>query len=249
MPGNAFEKPRFSLWQRFQISVMQVFGYWLVLLIGITLRWESRGNEHLEEIYRQGRRAIFTFWHGRILAGAWYFRRRGIVVMTSMNFDGEYIARFIKWHGYGAARGSSSRGGLRALAEMARHIANGRDVAFSVDGPRGPRYVAKLGPVLLAKRTGAAIFCFHVSTRGFWQLNSWDHFRIPVPFTQALILKAPPIWVPADADQELQRAKHLEMQEALDRLRIEGDSYWGGTPDRPIANAASTMAKEEREAP
>lgn len=233
MHQDTADQRQFSLWQRFQIRCMQSIGYWLVCLIGMTLRWQSRGDENLEEIYRQGRRAIFTFWHGRILAGTWYFRRRGIMVMTSMNFDGEYIARFIEQHGYKAARGSSSRGGLRALAQMARHITGGQDAGFSVDGPRGPRYVAKLGPVLLAKKTGAAIFCFNISTRRHWQLSSWDHFQIPVPFTQALILQAPPIWVPADADETLQRAKHLEMQQLMDRLRIEGDSCWGGSPDQP----------------
>jgi hypothetical protein len=218
--------PDFTLWQRFQIRCMQYVGYCLVLFVGITLRWQSRGMDNLEGVYRQGQRAILTFWHGRILASTWFWRRRGIVVMTSMNFDGEYIARFIEMHGYGAARGSSSRGGLRALAEMSRRLEQGRDVAFTVDGPRGPRYVAKTGPVILAKRTGAPIVCFHISASSFARLNSWDHFQIPRPFSRALVLIAPPIWVPADADEEAQRAKHREMQETLDRLRREGDAYF-----------------------
>ena len=238
MPRNIADQRQFSFWQRIQIRCVQSIGYWLVYLIGMTLRWECRGDEHLEAIYRQGRRAIFTFWHGRILTATWRWRKRGIMVMTSMNFDGEYISRFIQQHGYRAARGSSSRGGLRALAQMARHIAEGQDAAFTVDGPRGPRYVAKLGPVLLAKKTGAAIFCFHISVRRFRQFNSWDHFQIPVPFTQALLLQAPPIWVPPDADETLQRAKHLEMQQQLDRLRIEGDRYWGGAADQPSGEEA-----------
>ena len=101
--------------------------------------------------------------HGRIFPATYYWRNRGIVVMTSKNHDGEAIAQCIQRFGYGAARGSSSRGGLRALAEMIRFVRNGRDTAFTIDGPRGPRYVAKQGPVLLALKTGAAIFCFQIS--------------------------------------------------------------------------------------
>ncbi|MBZ5497804.1 MAG: lysophospholipid acyltransferase family protein [Acidobacteriia bacterium] len=226
MSEASSQEKAFTRWQRFQIWCMQYIGFCAVYLIGRTLRWESRGEDCRQEAYDRGKRVIFTFWHGRILPSTWYYRKRGIVVMTSMNFDGEYIARFIHMHGYGAARGSSSRGGLRALAEMARHLAGGRDVAFTVDGPRGPRYEAKLGPVILARKTGCPIFCFHVSANRYLQLNSWDHFQIPAPFSRVLILRAPLIWVPPDADEEAQRAKHHEMQQVLDRLRAEGDSYW-----------------------
>lgn len=146
--------------------------------------------------------------------------------MTSQNFDGEYIARCIQKHGYGVARGSSSRGGLRALAEMARSLRQGVDVAFTVDGPRGPRYVAKMGPVLLAKRTGDAIFCFHISVHHKLQLNNWDRSQIPLPFSRALILMAAPIYVSKEADEEQIKEKLREMQAVLDQMREEGEAYW-----------------------
>ena len=143
----------------------------------------------------------------RIFPATYYWRRRGIVVMTSQNFDGEYIARCIQKHGYGAARGSSSRGGLKALAEMAQCLRRGLDVGFTVDGPRGPRYEAKPGPVLLARRTGAAVFCFHISLQRKIQLNNWDQTQIPFPFSRALVLKAPPIYVFRSASEdELRRS-------------------------------------------
>jgi len=190
------------------------------------VRWESDGDSHLDAILKSGNRAIFTFWHGRIFPATYYWRKRGIVVMTSMNLDGEAIAQCIQRFGYGAARGSSSRGGLRALAEMANYIRKGRDAAFTIDGPRGPRYVAKQGPVLLALKTGAAIFCFHISMKRKIQLNSWDHFQIPMPFTRAIVLKAAPIWVkPGSSDEEL-RHLHEQMQQTLDDLRQKGDSWW-----------------------
>lgn len=220
-------------WQRFQIWVAAHVGYWFIGLVGRTLRFESRGDENLESIYRTGHRAIFTFWHNRIFGATWYYRGRGIVVMTSQNFDGEYIARFIKMYGYGAARGSSSRGGMRALAEMARCVRQGMDVGFTIDGPRGPRYQAKIGSVMLARRTGAAIFCFHVSYERKWELrNSWDHFQIPKPFSRALIIKAPPIYIEPSADEATLRRRHQEMQQLLDKIREEGDAYWADSPRR-----------------
>jgi lysophospholipid acyltransferase (LPLAT)-like uncharacterized protein len=233
MKSHLYEdSPRqWSLWQRFQISLAAHVGYWLVYLIGRTLRFESRGDQNLEEIYRAGHRAILILWHNRIFGSTWYWRQRGIVVMTSQNFDGEYIARFIEMFGYGAARGSSSRGGLRALLEMAKCLKKGTDVAFTIDGPRGPRYEAKIGPVLLARKTGDAIFCFHTSYQKKWVIRgSWDQFQIPKPFSRALIIKGPPIYVDAAADEAMVQAKHVEMQKLLDRLREEGDSYWTKDP-------------------
>jgi lysophospholipid acyltransferase (LPLAT)-like uncharacterized protein len=213
---------------------MSAFKSWLIgwtgtiviALIGATVRWESEGDSYLDDIHKSGHRAIFTFWHGRIFPATYYWRNRGIVVMTSMNRDGEIIAQCIRRFGYGAARGSSSKGGFRALAEMAREIRRGHDAAFTIDGPRGPRYIAKQGPVLLALKTGAAIFCFHISMKRKIQLKSWDEFQIPMPFTRALVLKAPPIWVPPDATEEFLRGLHEQMQTALDTLRKEGDARW-----------------------
>jgi len=165
-------------------------GYLVIRIIGPTLRWQVEGGSPLDEVYKSGHRAIFTFWHGRILPATYFWRNRGIVVMTSMNRDGDVIAECIRRFGYGAARGSSSRGGFRALAEMAREIRRGRDAGFTVDGPRGPKYVAKQGPVVLALKTGAAVFCFHISMQHKVQLKSWDEFQIPMPFTRAVVLQA-----------------------------------------------------------
>lgn len=201
-------------------------GFLTISVIGRTIRWQSEGSAHLDEIYATGKRAIFTFWHGRIFPATYYWRNRGIVVMTSMNRDGEAIAQCIQRFGFGVARGSSSRGGFRALAQMGRDIRMGQDAAFTIDGPRGPRYIAKQGPVLLARKTGAAIFCFHISMQHRIQLKSWDEFQIPLPFTKAAVLMAPPIWVPEDASEEHLRALHQQMQATLDKLRTDGDSRW-----------------------
>jgi lysophospholipid acyltransferase (LPLAT)-like uncharacterized protein len=221
------EVASFTRGQRLKASLTGWAGYIAISLIGRTIRWRSEGDQHLQEIYNTGSRAIFTCWHGRIFPATYYFRKRGIVVMTSMNLDGEAIAQCIQRLGYGVARGSSSRGALRALAQLGREIRRGRDAGFTIDGPRGPRYVAKQGPVLLAFKTGAAIFCFHISMKRKIQLKSWDGFQIPLPFTTAMVLMAPPIWVPPDATEDQLRALHEKMQAVLDELRIRGDAFFG----------------------
>ncbi|MCI0419489.1 MAG: lysophospholipid acyltransferase family protein [Acidobacteria bacterium] len=219
---------RFSFWQKLQITFFSRTATCLLNLIGKTLRWQSQGDEHLERIYKDGKRAIMVCWHGRIFPSTYYWRHRGIVVMSSQNFDGECLAHGLRKLGYGVARGSSSRGGLKALAEMARCLRSGKDAGFTVDGPRGPRYEVKPGPVLLAKRTGDAVLCFDISLQSKIQLNTWDQMQIPLPFSKALILKAPPIYVPRDANEGELQDKIAEMQWTLDDLRKRGDAHWMG---------------------
>ena len=125
----------------------------------------------------------------------WFWRKRGIVVMSSRSRDAEYVGRFIKRFGYGTARGSATRGGGRALAEMAECLSNDMDVGFTINGPRGPAYVAKPGAVTLARHTGQAILPFHIAARRYVELPSWDRLQIPLPFTRAVAIVAEPIYV------------------------------------------------------
>jgi lysophospholipid acyltransferase (LPLAT)-like uncharacterized protein len=153
--------------------------------------------------------------------------------MTSQNFDGEYIARIIRRHGYGAARGSSTRGAGRALVEMVRAMRQGNDTAFTIDGPRGPRFVAKSGSVLLAKASGAAILCFHIAAkRAYVFSKSWDQTQIPYPFSRAAAFIAPPILVAPDADAAEQARKLQEVQAALDDLRQRGEGWTAAAENR-----------------
>ena len=216
----------FTRGERLKAWLIGWAGYLVIECVGHTVRWKSIGSENLEKIFKSGQRAIFTFWHGRIFPSTFYWRNRGIVVMTSQNLDGEGIAQCIQRFGFGVARGSSSRGGFRALAQLVRDIRNGKDAAFTIDGPRGPRYIAKQGPILLAFKTGAAVFCFHISMRRHIQLKSWDEFQIPVPFTEAVVLYGEPIWAPQDSSEDDLRDLHAKMQQTLDELRIRGDAWW-----------------------
>jgi len=147
--------------------------------------------------------------------------------MTSRSFDGEYIARIIQKLGFTAVRGSSSRGAVGALFGMRQQLEQGHPVVFTIDGPRGPLYVAKPGPVLLAKKTGAPIGCFYVAVEKAWILNSWDRMMVPKPFSRAFIYASSPIYVPAAATDEQMTALHQQMQETLERCRMKAEEALG----------------------
>jgi lysophospholipid acyltransferase (LPLAT)-like uncharacterized protein len=196
------------------------------------VRWEFVDMRKLESVYSAGKRLIMAFWHGRIIMATYCFRKRGIVVMTSQNRDGEYIARVIQRFGYGVARGSSTRGSHGATTEALRALNDGKDVGLAIDGPRGPRYVAKKGAAFLARKSGHPVLPFHISVEKKWMMKSWDHFQIPRPFTRGIVLIGDPIYVDAGSTAEGMQAAEDRIQRALDELRDRGDRWWNGEPDR-----------------
>ena len=191
---------RASRKKRAELALISALGYPLLATLGSTYRFVVDGLEHLRAAQALGQ-PIHAFWHGRILPGAVYFKRRGIVVITSENFDGEWIARIITRFGYGTARGSSSRGALKAMLQLVRDVQD-RPVAFTLDGPRGPAGVAQPGAVWLSKATGNPIIPFHLESDRHWTLDSWDRTQIPKPFARVGLAFAPPIVVPRDADAD-----------------------------------------------
>ncbi len=211
--------------KRLIIRLADLAFYSLIRLIGRTVRFEVIDWENHEEAARNGGLPIYSFWHNQIFLMTYWWRHRAIVVLTSKSFDGEYIARFIQRLGYGAVRGSSTRGAVGAVVEMVRLMREGCTAAFTVDGPTGPPYVAKMGPVLLAKKTGQPIMPIAITTQRAWKAPTWDSFQIPVPFTRARVYVASPIYVAADADDDALMAKRDELQHALDELNRRGDQW------------------------
>jgi lysophospholipid acyltransferase (LPLAT)-like uncharacterized protein len=214
---------------RLLIRLADMAFFVLIKLIGGTISWQVAGWENWEAASRNGHIPIYTFWHNRVFLATHFWQKRRIVVMTSQSFDGEYIARFIQRFGYGAARGSSTRGGIGAIVEMVRLMRAGLPTAFTIDGPKGPRYVAKMGAVLLAKKTGQPILPFTITPKRYWVAKkSWDQFQVPFPFTQARVNIAPPIYVSADANDEELDTKRDELQAALDEINRRG-RIWQAT--------------------
>jgi lysophospholipid acyltransferase (LPLAT)-like uncharacterized protein len=212
-----------SLWRqspikRFQARLIAAFGYRLIAVLGSTLHWRTEGLEHLDRVLAGGHQPVMAFWHGRILPATYYFRRRGIVVITSENFDGEWIAGIIERFGYGTARGSTSRGARRALLQLTRDMARGRPVGFTLDGPRGPARVAQPGAVWLAKTTGNPLLPFHLEADRHWTLGSWDRTQIPKPFATVSIAMGEPLDVAADADRAAMESTREKLEDRLHAL-------------------------------
>jgi lysophospholipid acyltransferase (LPLAT)-like uncharacterized protein len=219
--------PQLSRWRRMQIPVIASVAYWCIRLIGPTLRTEVIGVQNAVQIRNQGEPAIGAFWHCCIFSAGWIWRNRGIVVMNTVHFDGQWLRRVIERLGFGTVQGSSSRGGVEALAGMAKAVEEGRNVAFTIDGPRGPRYVAKPGAAILARRTGKPISVFHIAVKHAYIFRkSWDHFRLPIPFSRVVMFVAPPIRFPADADSDLFNRKQDEVQAALERVRDAAEGWF-----------------------
>ncbi len=219
--------PQLSLWRRMQIPVIASVVIAIIRVLGPTLRFESLGT-HYKKSHARGQAVVSAFWHRCIISSTWYWRNRGIVVMNTTNFDGQWTRRVIEHFGFGTAQGSSTRGGLRGLAVMAQRLEEGFDAAFTIDGPRGPRYVAKPGPVMLARKTGRPIFVFHIGVEKALTLEkAWDKMQIPHLFSRAVMVGAPLIYVSPDADAEELKRKHAEMQAALERVRDVAESWFG----------------------
>ncbi len=218
------ELPRFTLRQRLSLWLVTWAGYLAIRLIGPTLRVTVSIEEGGPPDFFL-RPAVYAFWHRTVFLATWWYRKLDVAVMTSRSFDGEYIARIIAKFGYRPVRGSSSRGAVAALIGLRKELEEGRTAAFTIDGPRGPKYVAKPGPVLLAQKTGLPIATFHFAPADPWVLKTWDDFMIPKPFSRVLLRVGKLIHVPREADEEVQQRYHAEMQATLDRIRAYAEEH------------------------
>ncbi len=149
-----------------------------------------------EERWREAKRPhVFLLWHEALLPLLWQHRNQGIAIVVSEARDGQYLSDLAANLGYGAVRGSSTRGGARALLAAVRELQAGRSVAFTPDGPRGPRRELKPGVVAAAQRGGGVIVPIHAEADRAWRLHSWDRFMIPKPLARVRITYGRPFEV------------------------------------------------------
>jgi lysophospholipid acyltransferase (LPLAT)-like uncharacterized protein len=242
----AIAMPHLSLWRRMQIPVIAAAVYSVIRIIGPTLRVEIVGIQHAVQIRSKAEAGIGVFWHRCIFPSAWIWRDRGVVVMNTVNFDGQWTRKVIEWLGFGTAQGSSSRGGVAGLAAMGQKLSEGKHVAFTIDGPRGPRYVAKPGPVILARRTGAPISVFHIGVEhGYTFKKSWDLFQVPMPFSRVVMIFAPVIRMKRDGGGEDLKETLAEMQSSLERVREDAEA-WFNLSDEERDDVRDEYAGRER---
>ena len=228
---------RFTLRQRIVLRIIIATGYWFIRLVGPTLRVCVSREEGAEKTLDE-RPLITSFWHACIIPSTYIFRNFGVRVMSSNSYDGEYMGRIIRKFGFVAVKGSSSRNAVRALLGLRRALQEGWTVAFSIDGPRGPRHKVKPGPVALARSSGVPLSMYHTAVERAWVLNTWDGLVIPKPFSRVLLRFGKLIPIPAEAsDEDLERYQQ-QLQDSLDRVRefAEANIEKVGTTEFPYYN-------------
>lgn len=211
----------------FHMGLTSFFGSLLIRLLGATWRLEWRGEEHLERARRMSSRVIYVFWHGRLLVLSFSHRHRRIQVLASEHPDGDLMGRTIQWLGFGHLKGSTSRGGARALRDLAHVLRQGLEVGLTVDGPRGPRGVMQQGAIELSRITDSAIVPVSNSARPRSLFSSWDRFQLPGLFAKVVISYGEPILAPADADTKARKTLKSTLEERLNRLTAELDGSLG----------------------
>jgi lysophospholipid acyltransferase (LPLAT)-like uncharacterized protein len=206
-----------------RLRIAAFLGAGLIRLIGMTWRIRVVDEHYLDAARRLSPSVIYAVWHGRMLALSYSHRNRKIHVLASEHRDGELMGQTIRFLGFGHVRGSSTRGGARAVRELVGKLRSGFDLGMLVDGPKGPRHVFKSGPLEIARLSGCAIIPLAVGSRRHWSLSSWDAFHIPKPFTNVLIRYGPPIAVEASAPAEVVEAKRLEAERILRTVTEDTD--------------------------
>lgn len=227
MPTEA--SPTFTFAQRLVLAIVPRVVWALLSIVGRTWRFEVIAEEGVTPV-RDGQKAgpeIYCFWHQCVLPCAFYFRGSGAVILISRSFDGELITRILRLFGFDAVRGSSSRGGREGLLGLADTIESGHTAIFTADGPRGPIYETKMGPIKLAQMTGAPIGAFHLEPENARKLNSWDQFLIPMPFTRICVSWAQWTRVSTDLPVENFEAKRAELNAAIEHARLRSYAHLG----------------------
>jgi len=215
------DKPSFTITQRLILAVVPRLVWALFSIIGRTWRFEVIAEDGVTPVLlgEESPAEIFCFWHQCVLPCTVYFRYSRAVILISQSFDGELITRTLKMFGFDAVRGSSSRGAREGLLGLAHVIDTGRTAIFTADGPRGPIYQTKMGPIKLGQMTGVPVGAFHLEPEHAWVMRSWDRFLVPKPFTRICVSWARPTYVPADLTTEQFEPMREQLNAAIERAR------------------------------
>ena len=215
-------EPKFSFSQRLILAVVPRLVWALLWIVSRTWRFEVIAPDGVIPVIF-GEKAgpeIYCFWHQCVLPCTVYFRRTHATILISRSFDGELITRILEMFGFHATRGSSSRGAREGLLGLKQVIESGAPAIFTADGPRGPIYRTKMGPIKLAQMTGAPIGCFHLEPDHAWTMRSWDMFLVPRPFTRIVVSWGPWTRLPSNLSPEEFEPKREELNAAIEYARL-----------------------------
>lgn len=219
---KVIDNPQFTFSQRIVLAVVPRIIWALLHLVGLTWRYEVIAEEGATPVLfgQKPGPEIYCFWHQCVLPCTHYFRPTNAIILISRSFDGELITRILRLFGFGAVRGSSSRAGREGLMGLKQVLESGRTAIFTADGPRGPIYQTKMGPIKLAQMTGAPIGAFHLEPERAWVMKSWDRFLVPKPFTRIVVSWARYMQVPADIPADQLEPWRRELNDAIERARL-----------------------------
>ena len=226
---NREDSSTFTPLQRIVLAIVPPIVWALVWIFGRTWRFEVIAEEDVTPVLF-GQKAgpeIYCFWHQCVLPCTAYFRKSNAVILISQSFDGELITRILRMFAFDAVRGSSSRNSREGLLGLKHVIQTGRTAIYTADGPRGPIYQTKMGPIKLAQTTGAPIGAFHLLPERAWVMNSWDRFLVPKPITRIVVSWAQWTHVATDLEPDQFESKRQELNDAIERARLRAYQYFG----------------------
>lgn len=199
-------------------NLIPVVGWLYITAVCKTLRYQVTGEERVKELKKDGKPVILACWHGSLVPPMYYLRNRNIHVLSSTHRDSEYLAWILRKFGWGLVKGSTKRGGTRALIEMIKKLKEGYDIAMTPDGPTGPAKKLKPGLLYLAKKTGIPIVPTGIGAYPCSYLKSWDSFMVPKFFAKTSIVFGDPFWVDSEITEEELENKTLQLEKVLNQL-------------------------------
>ncbi len=224
--GLASSPPKMKWSKRLSFWLATRLGWVVILLLGHLTRLRFHGREHFEKLRERGQPFIYAIWHGKILIPIFVHRNENVCCMVSEHFDGEMIAQTLHRLGLITVRGSSTRGGTRAMIAMIRLLKDGGTGAIMPDGPNGPRHVFKPGLLAIAQRARAYILPFTFSSTRVWMLKSWDRFTIPQPFSETVAYYGEPIAVPENLTETEFESLRQTVEQKMLELETGAETYF-----------------------
>ncbi len=198
----------------FEVRILPLPAFLFVRLLWATVRASFTGEENISPFLDRKKPFIFAFWHGTLLLMVYAFRSDKRTFLVSFHRDGELITRVIKRFGIEATRGSTTRGGVKALLSLVRRAKQGYSIAFTPDGPKGPARKAQQGVAELARLSGLPVIPVGFCAGKAFRLGSWDSFMVPFPFTRVAFCYGKPVTIGDDDRKTGARAVESALEEA-----------------------------------
>ncbi len=209
---------------KIKLFLVGFLGSIFIRVLGRTITLEESPTNYSRELDGQDEKVIYAFWHSLMLVPVYVGKNLGVKVLISQHADGEYIAQVVQRLGHNVVRGSTTRGGARALLSFIKNVKEDKtSLAITPDGPRGPRFIVQPGIIFLGQKTGYPILPVSLGLTSYWELPSWDRFRIPKPFSKAILMYGDPIKIPPKLDKDKIDEYRMLLEKKLNEMTVEAE--------------------------